>query len=115
MDGQKELVSIYWLQSTGLCARVQEQNYETSLRETRRPLPSHLFYEHSPPCTHTHSSTTVIQADKVDTVSHTAALYTEILGTIKIEFLPSDLPRHRNKKERLTSFAFKVFFLFFFY
>lgn len=46
----------------------------------------------------------------MDIGSHTGGLYTEILGTIKIEFLPSDLPRHRNKKERPTSCAFKVFF-----
>ena len=107
---KKELLSVYWIQSAGLCAKVPEENYETSLRETRKPFPFHLFYEHSP-CKHTHSSTMVIQADKVDIFSHTGALYTEILGTIKIEFLPSDLPRHKNKNERLTSYAFKVVLL----
>ena len=69
-------------------------------------FPFHLFHEHSTPCKRIHSSTMVIQGDKVDIVSHTAVLYTEILGTIKIEVLPSAFPRHKNKNERLKSCAF---------
>lgn len=51
-------------------------------------FPFHLFHEHSPPCKHTHKSTVVIQGDKVDIVSYTVVFYPEILGNIKIEFLP---------------------------
>lgn len=43
-DGQKELLSVYWIQSAGLCTTVQEENDETSLRETKKPLPFYLFY-----------------------------------------------------------------------
>lgn len=73
--------------------RAQEENYETSLKETKKAFhaydfPFHLFHEHSPPCEHTHKSIVVIQGGKVDIVSYTVVFYPEILGNIKIEFLP---------------------------
>lgn len=69
-------------------------------------FPFHLFHEHSTPCKRIQSSTVVIQGDKVDIVSHTAVLYTEISGTINTEVLPSALPRHKSEKESLQVCAF---------
>lgn len=71
-------------------------------------FPFHLF--HTPPLAHTHRSTTVIQGDKVDIVPHTVVLYTELLGTIKIKFLPLTSLDTKARKRVLKSSAFKTVF-----
>lgn len=52
----------------------------------------------------------MIQGDKVDIVPHTVVLYTELLGTIKIKFLPLTSLDTKARKRVLKSSAFKTVF-----
>lgn len=95
--------------------RVQEENYEASLKETKKALLMHTislsicftlpsFY------TLTGQQRWFNIGDKVDIVPHTVMLYTEFLGTIKIEFLPLTSLDTKARKRVLKSSAFKSVF-----